>query len=221
MSRVIRAVCFDFDGTLAHFTGDFAGLVGGLRSDLGLTPEDAERLAPLRAQAERRGGPMTFADTLRTALTELDLPVPENLEAVAARVVRDYSAQLALLPGAKDVLERCRGRGLPLALVTNGPADVQRSAVRAVGLEHFFKAVVISGDAAVGVRKPDPRTFALACRALGRRPEETVMVGDNLEADIAGALNFGMQAVYLGSATGRGYLTLPGIGAFGAYLDRP
>ena len=65
MPPVIKAVCFDFDGTLAHFAGSFAELVDGLRRDLGLTPKDAERLALVRAQAERRGGPMTFADTVR------------------------------------------------------------------------------------------------------------------------------------------------------------
>lgn len=219
---VIRAVCFDFDGTLAHFAGDFAGLVDGLRQDLGLTPEDAERLALLRTQAERRGGPLTFADTVRAALTGLELPVPEHLEASAARVVRDYSAQTALLPGAEDVLRLCRELSLPLALVTNGSSDMQLAAVRAVGLEGYFRRVVISGDAAVAVRKPHPRIFELACEALEVAPEETVMVGDNLEADVSGALNCGLQAVYLGSVSGPDYVTLPNIGAFGTFLqERP
>ena len=218
MPPVIKAVCFDFDGTLAHFTGDFAELVDGLRKDLGLTPKDAERLAIMRTQAERRGRPMTFAGTVRAALIERELPVPGNLEASAARVVRKYSAQMALLPGAKDVLELCRAHHLPLALVTNGPADMQLEAVRAVGVEPYLKRLVISGDAAVGVRKPDPRIFRLACEELGAKPAETVMVGDNLEADIGGALSAGMQAVFLGGVTGPDFVTLPSVGTFGAFL---
>ncbi len=218
MPSLIKAVCFDFDGTLAHFTGDFTELVEGLRKDSGLTPEDAERLALVRVQAERRGGLMTFADTVRAALTELELPVPGNLESLAAQVVRDYSAQMALLPGAEEALELCREHRLPLALVTNGPADMQLGAVRAVGLEGYFEQVVISGDAAVGVRKPDPRIFGLACAGLGAKPAETVMVGDNLEADVAGALGAGMQAVFLGSVTGPEYVTLPNIGAVSTFL---
>ncbi len=216
---VIKAVCFDFDGTLAHFAGDFAELVDGLRKDLGLTPEDAERLALVRAQVERRGGPMTFADTVRAALTDLELPVPDDLEALAAQVVRKYNAQMALLPGAEEALELCRVHRLPLALVTNGPADMQRAAVRGVGLESHFKRLVISGDAAVGVRKPDPRIFGLACDALGSRPAETVMVGDNLEADVLGALSAGMQAVFLGSVTRPDCVTLLNIQAFGTFLQ--
>ena len=219
MPPVIKAVCFDFDGTLAHFVGDFAELVDGLRRDLGLTPKDAEPLALVRAQAERRAGPMTFADTVRAALIELESPIPDDLETLAARVLRDYSAQMALLPGAKDVLKLCRAHRLPLALVTNGPADMQHGAVWKVGLGSYFKHLVISGDAAVGVRKPDPRIFGLACAGLEVKPVETVMVGDNLEADVLGALNAGMQAVYLGSATGPDYVTLPNIQAFGTFLQ--
>lgn len=214
----IKAVCFDFDGTLAHFAGDFAELVDELCNDSGLTRKDAERLALVRTQAERRGGPMKFADTVRAALTELELPVPENLEGLAAQVVGDYSAQMELLPGAKEVLELCRAHNLPLALVTNGPSDIQCAAVRAVGLESYFKRLVISGDAEVDVRKPHPRVFGLACEALGSRPEETMMVGDNVEADVLGACSVGIQAVYLGSATGPDYVTLSSVRAFGTFL---
>lgn len=162
---------------------------------------------------------MTFADTVRTALAELEQPVPENLEAIAARVVREYSAQMALLPGVKDVLALCRARDVPLALITNGPSDMQRAAVRAVGVAGYFKRLVISGDAEVGVRKPHPRIFGLACEALEVTPEETVMVGDNLEADVMGALGFGMQAVYMGAESGPGYDAVPDLEALNSSLN--
>lgn len=94
---MIRAVCFDFDGTLAHFTGDFLRLADGLRRDLGLTPEQAEALIAVRAQLERQGGPMTFGGTLKAAMERLELPVPEDVEGLAAEIVRDYSAQMSTL----------------------------------------------------------------------------------------------------------------------------
>ena len=216
---MIKAVCFDFDGTLAQFTGDFALLADGLRSDLGLTQCDANTLSARRAQVERRGGVTTFGSTVRAALEELELRAPDDLEQLAAQVVEDYSAQMALLPGALDVLNFCRNQELPLALLTNGPADMQRAAVRAVGLECFFKRLLVSGDADVAVRKPNPRIFGLACEALGARPAETLMVGDDLGADVKGALAYRMQAVYLGSELGTGYETLPDVKAFGRWLE--
>ncbi len=216
----IKAVCFDFDGTLAHFTGDFEGLTDGLRSDLGLTLCDANELSLQRAQSERRGGPMTFGDTVRAALKRLELHVPDDLEQLAAQVVTDYISQMALLPGALDILNFCRALGIPLALLTNGPADMQRAAVRAVGLESYFKRILVSGDPEVAVRKPDPRIFNLACEALATTPEETLMVGDNLEADVRGALSCGMQAVYLGAESGPGYEAVPDIGALPSWLKK-
>ncbi len=216
----LKAVCFDFDGTLAHFTGDFEGLVDGLRGDLGLTLCDANELASQRAQSERRGGPMTFGDTVRAALERLEFRVPDDLEHLAAQVVADYSEQMMLLPGALDVLSFCRARGIPLALLTNGPADMQRAAVRAVGLEGYFKRILVSGDPEVAVRKPHPHIFNLACEALATTPGETLMVGDNLEADVRGALSCGMQAVYLGAESGPGHETVPDIGALLSWLRK-
>ena len=54
------------------------------------------------------------------------------------------------------------------------------------------------------MRKPDVRIFGLACERLGVPPEEVLMVGDNLEADIKGALNVGMKVVYIGPLQRRG-----------------
>ncbi len=216
---MIKAICFDFDGTLARFTGDFALLADGLRSDLGLTQCDANTLPARRAQMERRSGAMTFGDTVRAALEELELRVPNDLEQLAAQVVRDYSAQMALLPGALDVLNFCCDRELSLALITNGPEDMQRAAIQAVGIERYFQRILVSGDADVAVRKPNPRVFQMACEALGTQPGETLMVGDNLGADVKGALAYGMQTVYLGDEPGTGYKTLPDIAAFGKWLE--
>src|SRR5690606_16524137 len=49
----------------------------------------------------------------------------------------------------------------------------------------------------VGYRKPDPEIFLEACRKAGVRPDECLMIGDNLQADILGALNVGMQAALI------------------------
>ena len=215
---MIQAVCFDFDGTLAAFSGDFTALQNRFGLELGLTAAEVRRLEPLRAQIERQEGKATFYDTVRAALETSGLPQPENLERIAETTVTYYCSQMKLLPGAREVLTFCQTHNLPSALLTNGTSDMQRKAVQAVGIESSFKRILVSGDADVGVRKPNPHIFELACDALGSPPEETLMVGDNLEADIQGALSYGMQAVYLGSETGAGYETLPSIKAFGAWL---
>jgi putative hydrolase of the HAD superfamily len=216
---VIRAILFDLDGTLAHFTGDYGLFVAGFRSDLGLEACDMNTFATRLAAEERREGPGTVRRSLETVLRGLEQRVPDDLDALSERSIADYCAQMALLPGAREVLELCRAHDLPLALVTNAHADGQWAVVRALDLEPYFKRVLISGDEGVAVRKPNPRIFELALGAVGTLPEETLMVGDNLEADIRGALACGLQAVYLGTETGTGFTTLPDIQAFGEWLE--
>ncbi len=215
---MIRAVCFDFDGTLAHFTGDFGRFVASFRHELMLTPCDFDAFSDVLSGELRREGPVTLYGAARATLERLEQHPPDDLARLVAHFLDDYSAQMALLPGALDVLGFCRDRGLPLALVTNGPEDMQRAAVRAVGLEGYFGRVLISGDSDVAVRKPHPRIFELACEALSSRPAETLMVGDNLEADVRGALQYGMQAVHLGAGAGPGYETVADVQAFGVWL---
>ncbi|MER3462763.1 MAG: noncanonical pyrimidine nucleotidase, YjjG family, partial [Armatimonadota bacterium] len=105
------------------------------------------------------------------------------------------AAEVRLLPGAREVLAYFAH--LPKAVITNGPADIQWAALRNVGLEREFEAVVVSGDPDVAVRKPNPRIFHLACERLGVPPHETLMIGDHLEADVEGARAAGLQALHL------------------------
>lgn len=218
LTHPIKAICFDLDGTLAHFIGDYALFVESFRAELNLELCDMNTFAARLAAEERREGPGTLRRSLETVLRGLELRLPGDLGYLTERAISDYCAQLELLPGAKAVLETCRAHNLPLALVTNAHADGQWAAVRALGIEPYFQHILISGDERVAVRKPNPRIFRLACEALGTRPEETLMVGDNLEADIRGALACGMQALYLGRETGADYETLPGIAAFAGWL---
>jgi FMN phosphatase YigB (HAD superfamily) len=84
---------------------------------------------------------------------------------------------------------------LPIALVTNGAADSQREKLQALGIEHRFDALVISGE--VGRAKPEAAAFEIACERLGVAPERAWHVGDNLATDVAGALAAGCNAIWL------------------------
>jgi putative hydrolase of the HAD superfamily len=194
----VRALCLDFDGTLAHSTGDFGAFADGLRGELGLLHCDRNRFSPRLSEALASEGAVTLEGALAATLRALEQALPDDLGAVAARAVTAYTAQVALLPGALALLTFLRARGLPLALVSNGPADMQRAALRAVGVGGFFSCVLISGDAAVGVRKPHPRIFERACGALETPPENILMVGDDPHTDLRGARAAGLQAVGVG-----------------------
>lgn len=214
---MIRAVCFDFDGTLARFAGDFGAFLDGFRVDLGLTQCDMKGFAEVFSRASRREGHVTLHGVIVATLEALEQRLPPDLERLVAGALDEYSRQVVLAPGGKEVLDFCAPR-VPLALVSNGPEDMQRAAIRAVGIERYFRTILISGDRDVAVRKPHPRIFGLACTGLKSPPEETLMVGDGLEADIQGALAYGMQAVYLGGEAGEGYDVVPDLAALEGWL---
>jgi FMN phosphatase YigB (HAD superfamily) len=80
-------------------------------------------------------------------------------------------------------------------VVTNGDADGQARKLAAAGLDTAVDSICISG--AEGVRKPDPRIFALAAERAGAPLRPGWMIGDHAEADIAGARAVGLGTVWL------------------------
>jgi FMN hydrolase / 5-amino-6-(5-phospho-D-ribitylamino)uracil phosphatase len=82
----------------------------------------------------------------------------------------------------------------PLVAVSNGNADVHR-----VGIGKYFKDVLSAQE--FGVGKPDPRIFHAAAAAAGVQPHEALHVGDDAALDVLGALNAGMQTVWVNRAS--------------------
>lgn len=129
----------------------------------------------------------------REALRELGGPEERARELAEAFFAE--RRRYPLFPEAGEFLETLRERGVGLALLTNGVPDLQREKLFGAGLGEAFDLTLISGE--VGLGKPDPRLFRMALCAFGVGPEEAVMVGDNPERDIQGALLAGMKAVWV------------------------
>lgn len=91
---------------------------------------------------------------------------------------------------AIELLGELRAAGVRTSLLTNGPSGIQRRKIELVGLEPHLDGIAISGE--IGVAKPAPAAFAAALELIGCAPHEAVMVGDNVEWDIHGALGAGM-----------------------------
>jgi len=102
-----------------------------------------------------------------------------------------------LYPHVPDVLARLQSEGYRIGLVSNTGRTWGRYLRRVqdrLGIGSYFDVRVFSDE--VGVRKPDPRIFTRALEALRLRPDEVVHVGDDVEADVAGAKALGMRAIW-------------------------
>jgi putative hydrolase of the HAD superfamily len=85
--------------------------------------------------------------------------------------------------------------GYSIALVSNyAHTQVLRDALARLGLLPYFDAVIVSAD--VGYLKPHERIFQAALDALGARPQDSVMVGNDVGCDIVGAKRAGLHAIW-------------------------
>lgn len=98
-----------------------------------------------------------------------------------------------LLTGTKEILEYLHPL-YDLHIITNGFKEVQHRKLESSGILSYFKTITTSED--VGVKKPHRKIFEVALQSANANIENSIMIGDNLEADILGAKNFGMEAIY-------------------------
>ncbi|MEZ5173981.1 MAG: YjjG family noncanonical pyrimidine nucleotidase [Bacteroidia bacterium] len=93
-----------------------------------------------------------------------------------------------LLPGAIETLE-VLSMQFRLHIITNGFEDVQHFKLKNCGIDHYFEEVITSDGA--GSRKPNPDIFEFALNKSGATKDESVMIGDDPEIDIGGAIKAG------------------------------
>jgi putative hydrolase of the HAD superfamily len=122
--------------------------------------------------------------------------------ALAATIARGFAARrrerMRLFPESLACLRAWRDAGVRLGMVTNGDASQQRDKIARHALADYFDVIVIEGE--FGAGKPDEAVYRHALATLRARPEETWMVGDHLDFDVAGAQRLGMRGIWIDRA---------------------
>ena len=113
----------------------------------------------------------------------------EKLAPDAFAVYLNARQQVTLYDDALPALKRLY-EAFPIVAITNGNADLQQ-----IGINHYFKNIVTAKQ--IGAPKPDPRLFQQAQALLNLPAAEILHVGDDLNSDVLGALNVGMQAAWV------------------------
>lgn len=211
----IRAVFFDLDGTLLR-DDHVDGVVREVARLLALTRPglDPAALAEANRVAWWEYWPEAGEDWMagripidavprevwRRTLAACGVEDPAAADEALSLHSRLESDAQGLYPESLEVLAQLRNAGLSLGLITNGPSELQRGKLRAVGIEDLFDVVIVSGE--VGWQKPQPQIFARALAAIGEPAEASMHVGDNLVADIGGARDAGLTAVWIDRSRG-------------------
>jgi HAD superfamily hydrolase (TIGR01509 family) len=200
------AIGFDFDHTLGtdgHLERRAFGLLAGqlgvaIDVDDPITHDLIESmLVPFRAAEESMASMMArFAATLPNAN-----PRGANGEELAARfrqICYDLVDRVVEpMPGASECISKLVAAGIPVGILTNGWSQLQERKI-AHALGDFPGPVLVSDT--LNAYKPSARAFRELEAALGVDPSHLWYVGDNPAADIAGALAYGIRAVWLNSS---------------------
>lgn len=208
MSKPIRYLIFDLGGTLMHARASWEpihkqadeALAQSLRlHDIKL---DAKlfraRLHEYYEQRDRDFQETTYHFVLHELLSELGhAEVAESvlrsaLDALYAVTQKNWQLENDTV----ETLDILRSEKYKLGIFSNAGDDKDvQDLIESFGIRSYFDFVLTS--AACYYRKPHPRTFELSLAHWNATPEEAAMIGDSLEADIAGAKQAGLTAIWL------------------------
>ena len=209
---MIEGVLFDLDGTLFDHQGAAEQAARQLADRFDpVIPHDHFLVAWFNSEelhmAEYLRAECTFAEQRCRRVQDvapllgLDLTKAEMEEWFTTNYLSDYEAAWRCFPEAVQSLRLLKDCQPPLAtgVITNGDSAQQHLKVERIGLRHVLGPIMTPAE--LGVAKPDPLSFHLACRRLGLTPGRTLYVGDSLEIDALGASRAGLIGVWLDRAS--------------------
>lgn len=201
--RRCDAAVFDLDDTLIGTLHAYTASMPDLLAELGLPNRagDVEQAFAMLARLRTYRLEDLFFALLRNAGVTPDM-AREKALALMEPANELILSHMHVLPGALELLTELKGKGIRLALVTNGFSDWQRRKLVHSGLDRFFPEdlQIISGDLPRFSEKPSLGIFWECVSRLGMEPDRIAFIGDRT-TDILGANMTGMISVLV--ATGR------------------
>ena len=201
----MRAIVFDLDNTLYPYSPcDLAGRSAVFETLRGTVEISRERFESLYAECDRftkKAHPKTAAGHNRLLFCHhlcevLNLPADIYDIPLYDAYWNAYLNAMQLFPGAKEMLLQLQCVQIPLGICSDLTLHIQLRKLQRLGLTGVFQKIVTSEEC--GEEKPSPKMFQDILQKLGASPKEAVMIGDNYQRDILGAMRFGMRAILFG-----------------------
>ena len=190
-----KAVIFDLFGTLVGEAPpqEYGRVRAEMAAILSLPAEDFARLWAETMEARSTG----LFDSIQANIAHICRALGASASApridAAARVRVDFTRGLLTpRPDAEETINRLKEKGNKVGLVSNCSPEVP-GLWRELSIATLVESPVFS--CAVGLRKPDPRIYLLACDRLGVRPKDCLYVGDGASGELDGAAAVGMRPV--------------------------
>lgn len=131
---------------------------------------------------------------LKEAFDALNFKISdEQINIISEDYIRYLPNHNYLFEGTFELLEYLIKK-YELHIITNGFEEVQNIKLKKSGIDKYFKEVITSE--CIGVKKPNPKIFEFALEKAKAVAHNSIMIGDSYEADVEGAINVGMKAIY-------------------------
>ncbi|MGH7327281.1 MAG: HAD family hydrolase [Polyangiaceae bacterium] len=208
MKRELAAVVFDLDDTLHDDTHAYQSAAREISEEVAAAHGvDAETILAAFIEASSRYWRALGVEHLQTRIADsryelwtsgfaaVGINDEQTIRDAVLRYGEYRRKHYSPFPGALELLDKLRDRGMKLGLITNGFAETHYEKLKLLGLESAFDAVLCADE--VGMVKPDPKIFLHACELLATPPQKAAMVGDRYFRDIVGAREAGLFTIYL------------------------
>jgi len=129
------------------------------------------------------------------ALLDFKIADEDLAKEMSVKFLELLPTRTILFPYTKEILKYLQEKAYTLHLLTNGFEKTQHSKLTYAGLSPFFNEVITSESS--GSLKPRKEIFEFAFRQCCAKPEESIMIGDSIDVDIVGAINAGIDQVYV------------------------
>lgn len=113
---------------------------------------------------------------------------------ISDRFLEICAEQSGTIEGAHELVADLKAKGYRLFIASNGFTEVQSRKIASAGMAGCFEKLFLSE--ALGVNKPSPLFFERALKEAGLEATEVMMIGDNYDTDILGAINSGMHSIH-------------------------
>ena len=191
---MMKAVLFDLDGTLLNREASVEKFIKNqhnrLYRSLGHIPEKTYTARFI--ELDRRG--YVWKDKVYAQLAA-EFSIKEiTVEDLLQDYLNEFSKHCVPFPNLHSLLRQLKNSNYSLGMITNGYGKFQMDNIRALRIDSYFDAILVSESE--GIKKPDTEIFHRALQRLRVSADESIYVGDHPENDVKAAERAGMKAVW-------------------------
>ncbi|MDX1806853.1 MAG: HAD family hydrolase [Paenisporosarcina sp.] len=191
---MIKAVLFDFDGTLLDRDQSVTKFIDRQYNRLNQWVGHIPKKTYITRFIELDSRGYVWKDKVYQQLVNEFKITGVNWEYLLQDYISEFKNNCVPFPNLLIMLEELKRNNIVLGMITNGYGQFQMDNIKALGIENYFETILVSEYE--GLKKPDIAMFKRALNQLNVDSNQSVFVGDHPENDVKASQNAGMKSIW-------------------------